>query len=46
MVVFVLEYLESKVVSLGDVDFAIESKETIFGVCPSQVARFSEVFLS
>ena len=46
MVVFVLEYLESKIISLGDVDSAIESKENIVSVRPSQVARVSEVFLS
>jgi len=46
VVVIVLEYLESKIVSLGDIDSAIESKETIVGVGPSWVARVSEMFLS
>ena len=46
MVVFVLEYSESKVISLGDIDSAIESKETIISVHPSQVTRVSRVFLS
>ena len=42
----VLEYLESKIVSLGNVDLAIKSEETIIGVHPSWVTRVSEVFLS
>ena len=43
---FVLEYLELKVISLGDINLAIEPKETLVGVHPSQVIRISEVFLS
>jgi len=46
MVVIILEYTELKIISLRDIDSAIESKETIVSVCPSQVARVSEMFLS
>ena len=46
VIVIVLEYLELKIVSLRNIDLAIESEETIIGVQPSQVARVSEMFLS
>ena len=46
MVMIVLEYLELKVISLGDVNSTIKSKETIVSVRPSEVTRVSEVFLS
>ena len=46
VVVIVLEYSESKIISLGNIDLAIESEETIVSVHPSRVARVSEVFLS
>jgi len=46
VIVIILEYLGSKIISLGNIDSAIESEETIVSVCPSQVARVSEVFLS
>ena len=45
-VVIILEYLESMIISLRDVDLAIKSEETIVSVCPSWVARVSKVFLS
>ena len=43
MIVIVLEYLESNIVSLGNVHLAIESEETIISVHPSRVTRVSEV---
>jgi len=46
MIVIILEYLESKVVSLRDIDSAIKPKETIVSVRPSWVAHIGEVFLS
>jgi len=46
VVVIVLEYSELKIVSLRNVDTAIESKETIISVHPSWIARVSKVFLS
>ena len=46
VIMIILEYMELKIISLRDVDSAIESKETIVSVCPSQVARVSEMFLS
>ena len=46
MVMIILEYSESNIISLGDVDLAIKSEESIIGVHPSWVARVSKVFLS
>ena len=46
VIMIILEYLESKIISLGNVDSAVESEETIVGVHPSWVTRVSEVFLS
>ena len=46
MVMIIQEYSESRIISLGNVDSAIESEETIVGVHPSWVARVSKVFLS
>ena len=43
---YYVEYLELKIITLGNVDSAIESEETIVGVHPSWVARVSKVFLS
>ena len=46
VIVVILEYSESKVISLGDVDSAVKPKEAIISVHPSWVTRVSEVFLS
>ena len=46
VLVIVLKYSESKIISLRNIDSAIESEETIICVCPSQVTRVTEVFLS
>ena len=46
MIVTILEYSELKIISLRDIDLAIEPKETIISVHPSQVTRVGEVFLS
>ena len=46
MIVIVLEYFESKIISLRDVDSAIKSEEAVVSVHLSQVARVSKVFLS
>jgi len=46
MVMIILEYAESKIVHLGDVDLAIKPQEAIISVHPSWVTRVSKVFLS